>query len=196
MNKKDNIGMVALVVIGLVFVLAACGPGGGGNSSHSQRSVSSRTDSHQAAERGLQQKDEMIRRVNGIIENIGSAEARLQEKEETIREEKKALDEVKQNAKTAHLGGQMSDFRMWQRIGQEKTANIKQAVKKAENTISVARQGVDSELQRVNWVSSGDKEKHLSQINQRLSRLDTWTTALDRISSDLTQHETWLDSNE
>ena len=123
-------------------------------------------------------------------------EARLKETEERIREEKKALDEVKQNARTAHLGGQMGDFQVWQRIGQEKKANIEKALTKAENTIAAARRGAESELQRVNWVSSGEKEKHVNQVNQRLSQLGTWVATFGRVAKDLAQHEAWLNSNE
>lgn len=150
-----------------------------------------------AAERERQQKkDEMIHRVNGIIQNIGSAENCLLETESTVREEMDMLGKIKQNAKTAYLGGQMSDFRTWQRIGREKKANIKHAARKVENTIFAARQGAESELQRVNWVSSGYKEQQLNHINQRLSKLRTWKSTIERISGDLAEHDTWLDANE
>jgi len=197
MSKISNIGLGVVVVIGLAIVLVACGPGGGGSSSRSsQRSVPSQSDAYQTAQRAQQQKDEMVRRVRGIIENIGSAEARLRDTEETIREERKALDEVKESAKTAHLGGQMSDFRMWQRIGKEKKANIERALQKAEKTIAAARQGAESQLQHVNWVSSGEKETHLNQVNQRLSQMEAWTATFSSASEDLAQHDVWLNAND
>ncbi|MFC1606850.1 hypothetical protein ACFL47_02675 [Candidatus Latescibacterota bacterium] len=134
--------------------------------------------------------------MNGIIENIGSAEKRLQEMEKTNREEKEALDNIKKNAKTAYVGGQMSDFRMWQRIGRGKKTNIESALKKADNTISEARRIVESEIQRVNWVSDGEKKKNLKQIKQRLSQLGSYTATIKAVSGDLTQHITWIEVNE
>ena len=187
MKKNDNIGVFAVVVFGLAIALAGC--------DHESTSGSS-ASSRDAAQRGLQQKEEMIRRVNGIIEDIGSAETHLKEAEATIRAEKKALDEVEANAKTAHLGGQMSDFRMWQRIGQEKMTNIDKVIKKAENTIVSARRGAESELRRVNWVSSGEADTHVNQVNQRLSQLASWTARFGRISEDLAKHDSWLGANE
>lgn len=197
MSKNDNISIAFLVVVGLIIALANCDSGSGGRSSiRSHQSVSSRSNSHQVALRAQQQKDDMIRRVNGIIENIGSAGQRLQAKEKAIREEKDALERVKQNARTAHLGGQMRDFRMWQCIGREKKANIERALTKAENTISEAWRGAESKLQRVNWISDGEKNSHLGRINQRLSQLCTWASTLEQMSDDLAQHTTWLEASE
>ena len=197
MRKNDNIGMAVLVVIGLAIVLAGFDPDGGSSRTSRSRSSSvTQSSSHKATQRAKQQKDEMIRRVNGIVENIGSAEQRLNEAEKMIREEKKALEDVKRNAKTAHLGGQMSDFRTWQRIGREKKDNIEIALKKAEKTITEARRGAESALRRVNWVSDGEKNSHLNRINQRLSQLGKWTSTLEQVSGDLAKHATWLDANE
>ena len=198
MNKNDSIGWVSIMLVGLVIILAACNPEGGGISNQSsQQAVSSRPNVQRANQHvQQQQKDEMIRRVNSIIRNIGTAESHLIETEKTVQEEKKALNEIKENAQAAHLGGQMSDFRMWQRIGREKKSNIERSLQKAKNTILAARQGANSELQRVNWVSNREKQKHLKKVTLRLSRLGNRLEVFNKVSKDLARQDTWLNADE
>ena len=205
MSRKSRVSTMIIAVLGFVTALSACGPGGGGGrtssrprqpSSSESRSVETAQRSVKTEQRSEQMKDEMIRRVNGIVENIGSAEERLKASEQTVCEEQDALEETRQNARTAHLGGQMTDFRTWQRIGREKRDNIRNTLKKAENTVAEVRRGAESELRRVNWVSDGDKSKHLAQINRRLNELGSWASTFQRSATALAKHSSWLDANE
>lgn len=197
MNKREHVFLAGLVLIGMIFFFAGCvEPQGDGGNQPSQQPVSSRGESRQQSQSIDRQTDEMIRRVNSIIENIGSVDERIQEAGTTILEEKEMLDRIKQNAKTAYLGGQITDFRMWQRIGRDKMTNIENTVRKMENTIHVARQNAESDLRRVNWISKGEKNKHQSQIDQKLLQLDAWMTKIGQVVSDLDLQHAWLNENE
>ena len=183
------------MIIGLILVGIACESQAVGNRKTLRQNSASLNSQH-VAQRKNQMQDEMIRRVNSIVDDIELADERLIETEHSIQDEKKILDQIKQDAKTSYVGGQMNDFRTWQRLGQEVNANIEEKVRKASNTMAAVRRNSKYQLQRVNWISNNDNEIQTNRVNLLLQKLETWETNFSQLTVELSAKHSWLDVKE
>lgn len=188
------VGAVVLMILGAIV---AGSPGGrSGSVSLPQQSGSISIDSSQAPHLSQKEINETGRRVDRIAETIDLAEEQLNEIDRTVHETQKALDDIKRNAQAAHVGGQMNDFQMWQRIGREKKSSLDEALRTADNLIADARRGAESELQGIDAGSSTDKDRHMNQINQRISGLEIRASGLEGLVREISQSNSWLEATE
>lgn len=185
------------ILITSLSVLALAGCDGGASSSHSQTNYQSPSHSHQGQgrEMGRANRQQMIRQVNGIVENIDQAEHRLREKLDVLRQEQQQMGRLKEDARAAYIAGQISDSRAWQRIAREKYSNIQSELVRAENTIAAVRNDVSNQLRRVSWVSGAHQRRHRAEVERELSRLVQWEREIENILETTISHEKWLESD-
>jgi len=138
----------------------------------------------------------MVRQVNAVITSLGNAEDRLRETSEILNEDMKQIEDLKHSAATAHRGGQLRDFRTWQRIGREKREHVTEVLSKARNTIAVARGDAETQVRSVSWTSDSARSEHVSRIKQRVTALEQWLPVFDRAQAALAEHAEWLEAQE
>jgi len=187
--------MAILIAIASVIGLSGCNR----SDSHSRAGHSyhapSASAQRQAREQRHANRGQMIRQVNGIVENIEQADRRLRSKLDVLEAEQRQLDRLKEDAKTAYIAGQVADYRTWQRIARDKYANVRAELVRAENTVAAVRNDASNQLRRVSWVSGADRRRHQGQIDQKLSQLARWDREIRTTAANVTSHEKWLNAD-
>ena len=140
-------------------------------------------------------ENRMIRQVGAIQEDIGDVELKIRDSYATLVDEKTAYVDAKSNARQMYITGQMTDFRIWQRIGKEKHQNITEIAEKCERTIAQLPNLADSQLQQVSWTSSQARTEHSNRINTQISAIKTWSPKLKNARSEIANCS-WLNYRE
>lgn len=184
-----------LITLFAVVALSGCSRG----DSHSRQSHGYQAPNHSVQVRARAQRDasrgQMVRQVNGIVENIEQADRRLRSKLDVLEAEQRQLDRLKEDSKAAYIAGQVGDYRTWQRIARDKYANVRAELVRAENTVAAVRNDVSNQLRRVSWVSGADRRRHQAQIDQKLSQLARWDREIRTTAANATSHEKWLSAD-
>lgn len=184
------------IFITLLSLLVLTGCDGGPSGSRSQAAYQAPSHSspqHRGNQRSTNSQ-QMIRQVNGIVEQIDQVEQRLREKLDVLRQEQQQMERLKEDAKTAYMAGQIADSRAWQRIARDKYRNIRAELVRSENTIAAVRNDASSQLRRVNWVSGVHQRRHRAEVQRELSQLGQWESEIQSLLEKATSHEQWLES--